>query len=129
MVLISPELRSILRRGSSSTRVRSNRSGGAKAVALGLSAAHSSIVSSNRPILRSASAQTLRSDPEKCAVPARALINRPTSFTPIAVIEFKSRIGLSREPINCGEGKLRALTISSISSIDSSSTPAASIHH
>ena len=45
--------------------------------------AHSSMLSSSRPILRSASAHMLRSEPENCALPSLMPASRPTSLTPI----------------------------------------------
>ena len=45
--------------------------------------AHSSMVSSSRPSLRSASVHWLRSEPENSAVPSRTPASRPTSRTPM----------------------------------------------
>ena len=62
--------------------------------------AHSSIVSSIRPSLRSASLHWFRSEPESSAVPSRTAARRPTIRTPLAWRVLRSivaRVGVPDE--------------------------------
>lgn len=73
--------------------------------------AHSSNSASSRFILRSASAQTLPSEPENCALQSRMPARRPTSCTPCVRSTSRSSVSRSGVPTSCGEGTRRARRI------------------
>ena len=116
MVSISPLARSRPSGGEASTTVGANRCGGGTESSRPLAVAHSSMVSSSRPSLRSASSHLLRNDPENWARPPLMPASRPTSFTPMLVSALRSNVARSGEPASCIDGTRRARTMSSTSS-------------
>ena len=101
------------RRSSSSgdeagTRVGSKRSGAPTSSSRPWLRAHSSNVSSSRSIFKSASANRLRSPPEKSARPSRTAASRPTISTPAALSVLSSSVARSGVPTSCGDGSRRA---------------------
>ena len=78
---------------------------------------HVSMDESKRFIFKSASMQTLRSEPENCAVPWRIPARRPTISTPCWRRRLRSRVTRSGVPMSCGEGTRRARSGSLTSSM------------
>jgi len=91
--------------------------------------AQASNPSSRRFIFRSASAHALCSEPENSARVPRMPTRRPHTSTPCCRTTLRSSVVRSALPTSCGDGRRRARTGSSISSMRWSSTPLASSHH
>ena len=89
---ISPRSRSRSIREDGGTAVGAKRSGGPTSRVPARVRAHSSNASSSRSILRSASANRLRSPPENSARPSRMAARRPTSETPAALSTLRSSV-------------------------------------